>query len=74
MGRIFKYYLGAQILLNVSVIHIPARTLGNAAPHVNNDKKLSLAVVREYGRLIGVPCRNTLTSARAKCRAIFSWE
>ena len=45
MGRIFKYYLGAQILLNVSVIHIPTRTLGNAAPHINNDKNLAIAVV-----------------------------
>lgn len=45
MGRTFKYYLGAQILLNVSVIHIPTRTLGNAALHINNDKKLAIAVV-----------------------------
>lgn len=74
MDRIFKYYLGSQILLNVSVIHIPTRTLGSAAPHINNAKKLSVAVVQEYGRLIGVPCRNTLTSARAECRAIFSLE
>lgn len=45
MGRIFKYYLGAQILLNVTVIHFPTRTLGNAALHVYNDKKLAIAVV-----------------------------
>ena len=44
MGRIFKYYLGAQIPLNVSVIHIPRRTLGNAAPHINNDKNLAITV------------------------------
>lgn len=52
MGRIFKYYLGAQTLLNVSVIHIPTRTLGNAALHINNDdkkkkkiKKMAVALV-----------------------------
>lgn len=52
MGRIFKYYLGAQTLLNVSMIHIPTTTLGNAALHINNHKKLAMAVVQVASRLI----------------------